>query len=108
MSKVPARKKAQVIVAMLVVTAILIELGVTFGASSSYTFKKGIAEYPDDPRGYFDVIRNENGVDVYVDSEVWNIQQTHKDRHHTHQSAQTKEEDFHFNIYQKLLDFIFN
>jgi len=65
MSAVTSREKVLAVVFALVTTAILVELGFRAMGPLHSTFNNMQSEYPDNPRGYFDRLRNEDGRDVY-------------------------------------------
>ena len=67
MSETPLkpREKVFAIVFALVATALLVEAGFQFLSPSQLAFNNMAAEYPSNPRGYFEEIRTENGQPVY-------------------------------------------
>ena len=65
MSDVTPREKALAITFALVATAILVEIGFrTIGATDNQ-FNNARAEYPDNPRGYFDLLGHGEDGDIY-------------------------------------------
>jgi lysophospholipase L1-like esterase len=65
MTDVTAREKALALVFALVLTATLIELGFRVFGPEYHKFNNMLAEYPTNPRGYFDLIRADGGEDIY-------------------------------------------
>jgi len=65
MSAVTSREKVLAIVFAMVTTAILVELGFRAMGPTHSTFNNMQSEYPDNPRGYFDLLRNDSGREVY-------------------------------------------
>lgn len=65
MSEVSRREKALAVVFALVITAVLIELGFRLVGPDYHKFNNMLAEYPDNPRGYFDEIRSDGGEPIY-------------------------------------------
>jgi len=65
MSEVTPREKSFALVFALVLTALLIEAGFRLVGPDYHKFNNMLAEYPDNPRGYFDLLRAEGGEEIY-------------------------------------------
>ena len=65
MNEVTTREKALAVVFAIVATAILIELGFKVLGPDYHKFNNMLSEYPDNPRGYFDLLRNDGDGAVY-------------------------------------------
>ena len=65
MSEVSRRERALAVVFAVVLTAVLVEIGFRLVGPDYHKFNNMLAEYPDNPRGYFDTLRNDGGESIY-------------------------------------------
>lgn len=65
MNEVTSKEKATALVFAVVMTVLLIEVGFRLLGPDYHQFNNMLAEYPDNPRGYFDVLRDDGGQKIY-------------------------------------------